>query len=221
MLERLVADIGDDDLVNRLTSGLGTIESAEPPVDLWRLGRLVASSPELSAACDQGTEDLLERLAAMPDAIAGEFLAGFLLSRTLLALPPPVAILGFGMLAFGVPVHGSWLALCGMVLLGALTFAGLGLLVASRTRTTESVSGLINLVTMPMWLLGGIFFSNQRFPGVLQPVVQAMPMTHFTDGVRGIMLGSSGPAEVALSALVLLAIGSVSFVAAIRLFRWS
>ncbi len=77
MLERLVADLGDDDLVNRLTSGLGTIESAEPPADLWRLGRLVASSPELTAACDAGPEDLLDRLASMSSPAADEFLAEF------------------------------------------------------------------------------------------------------------------------------------------------
>jgi pyruvate,water dikinase len=77
MLERLVADLGDDDLVNRLTSGLGTIESAQPPADLWRLGRLIVSSPELGLACDEGPDGLLERLAAMPDAVATEFLTEF------------------------------------------------------------------------------------------------------------------------------------------------
>jgi ABC-type multidrug transport system permease subunit len=150
-----------------------------------------------------------------------EFLAAFLLSRTLLALPPPLVVLAFGMLVFGVPVHGSWPALLGFTLLGALAFAGIGILVASRARTTESVSGLINLVTMPMWLLGGIFFSNERFPAVLQPLVQAMPMTHFTDGMRGIMLGSFEPWQVLVSSLVLALVTLASFAAAIRLFRWS
>jgi ABC-2 type transport system permease protein len=163
---------------------------------------------------------LLRRLAVTPMR-RGEFLAAFLLSRTVLALPPPLAILAFGILVFGVPVHGSWLALFGLILLGTLTFAGLGLLVASRARTSESVSGWINLVTMPMWLLGGIFFSNERFPEFVQPLVQAMPMTHFTDGMRGIMLGSFEPGQVALSALGLGVVGLLSFVAALRLFRWS
>jgi ABC-type multidrug transport system permease subunit len=163
---------------------------------------------------------LLRRLSVTPMR-RSEFLAAFLLSRTLLALPPPLVVLAFGMLVFGVPVHGSWPALLGFTLLGALAFAGIGILVASRARTTESVSGLINLVTMPMWLLGGIFFSNERFPAVLQPLVQAMPMTHFTDGMRGIMLGSFEPWQVLVSSLVLALVTLASFAAAIRLFRWS
>lgn len=163
---------------------------------------------------------LLRRLAVTPMR-RGEFLMAFLLSRTALAIPPPLALLAFGMLVFDVPVHGSWLALIGMLLLGALTFAGLGLLVASRTNTTESVSGWINVVMMPMWLMGGVFFSNERFPDVLQPLIVAMPMTHFTDGMRGIMLGSFSTGDVLVSALALGAVGVVSFALALRLFRWS
>jgi ABC-2 type transport system permease protein len=163
---------------------------------------------------------LLRRLAVTPMR-RGEFLAAFLMSRTVLALPPPLAILAFGILVFGVPVHGSWLALFGLILLGTLTFAGLGLLVASRARTSESVSGWINLVTMPMWLLGGIFFSNERFPEIVQPLVRAMPMTQFTDGMRGIMLGSFDAGQVAMSAAGLAVVGLLAFAAALRLFRWS
>lgn len=163
---------------------------------------------------------LLRRLAVTPMR-RGEFLAAFLMSRTVLALPPPLAILAFGILVFGVPVHGSWLALLGLILLGTLTFAGLGLLVASRARTSESVSGWINLVTMPMWLLGGIFFSNERFPELVQPLVRAMPMTQFTDGMRGIMLGSFDSGQIATSAVGLAVVGLLSFAAALRLFRWN
>ena len=163
---------------------------------------------------------LLRRLAVTPMR-RGEFLAAFLMSRTLLALPPPLAILAFGIFAFGVPVHGSWLALLGLILLGTLTFAGLGLLVASRARTSESVSGWINLVTNPMWLLDGIFFNNERFPDLVQPLVRAMPMTQFTDGMRGIMLGSFDPGQIATSAVGLAVVGLLSFAAALRLFRWN
>lgn len=166
------------------------------------------------------SQKLLRRLAVTP-MTKGEFLTAFLVSRTALAMPPPFVILAFGMLAFGVPVLGSWLAFVGFVLIGALVFSGLGLLVASRARTTESVSGLMNLVMMPMWLFGGVFFSNERFPDVLQPVVQAMPMTHFTDGLRGIMLGSFDAPHVAIAAAALVGLGVVAFGVAIRIFRWS
>ncbi len=83
------------------------------------------------------------------------------------------------------------------------------------------MSGWINLVTMPMWLLGGIFFSNERFPEIVQPLVRAMPMTQFTDGMRGIMLGSFDAGQVAMSAAGLAVVGLLAFAAALRLFRWS
>ena len=49
-------------------------------------------------------------------------------------------------------------------------FAGLGLLVASRARTVEAVSGLANMVMLPMWILSGTFFSYARFPEAMLPV---------------------------------------------------
>ena len=65
--------------------------------------------------------------------------------------------------------------------LGALSFVGLGLLVAARPRTIEGVSGLMNFVMFPMWIFSGVFFSNERFPAALQPFIQALPLTALND----------------------------------------
>ena len=75
-----------------------------------------------------------------------------------------------------------------LILLGAFSFAGLGLLVASRAKTIEAVSGLMNLVMLPMWVLSGIFFSSERFPELLQPFIQALPLTALIDALRAVML---------------------------------
>jgi ABC-type multidrug transport system permease subunit len=103
---------------------------------------------------------------------------------------------------------------------GAMTFAGLGLLVASRARTVEGVSGLMNFVMLPMWILSGIFFSTSRFPEAMQPVVQALPLTALNDAFRAVMLDGAGLVgilgEVALTA----AWGVAAFLAALALFRW-
>ena len=88
----------------------------------------------------------------------------------------------------GVPLRGSLLLLIAVSLLGALAFSGLGLLTAARPRTIEGVSGIMNLVMVPMWIFSGIFFSTERFPAAMQPFVQALPLTALNDALRGVML---------------------------------
>jgi ABC-type polysaccharide/polyol phosphate export permease len=95
-------------------------------------------------------------------------------------------------LAFGVEIHGSLLAVVVLILLGAFTFAGIGLLVASRARTLEAVSGLMNLVMLPMWILSGIFFSSERFPEATQPFINLLPLTPLIDALRAVMLEGEG-----------------------------
>jgi hypothetical protein len=92
------------------------------------------------------------------------------------------ALLGFAWLAFGVPVHGS-LSTLGVVSPGRrLSFGGLGLLLASRARTIEGVSGLMNVAMLPMWVLSGVFFSSENFPDAMQPHGRALPLTALNDG---------------------------------------
>ena len=83
-------------------------------------------------------------------------------------------------------------ALACVSLLGALAFTGLGLLTAARPRTIEGVSGLMNLVMVPMWVFSGIFFSTERFPAAIQPFVQALPLTALNDALRAVMLDGAG-----------------------------
>lgn len=162
---------------------------------------------------------LLRRFAVTPLGRA-EFLLGFVWSRFVLSLPAPVVLVLFGWLAFDVPMLGSWPLLAVIVVVGALVFAGLGVLVASRARTLEAVSGLMNLVMMPMWLLCGAFFSSERFPAIVQPIVHALPLTHLNDALRAVMRGD-GLAASATPLLWLSVSGIAFFVAALRLFRWS
>jgi ABC-type polysaccharide/polyol phosphate export permease len=130
------------------------------------------------------------------------------------------ALVGFGWLMFRVGVRGSFAALTAVTVLGALSFAGLGLLVASRARTIEGVSGLMNLVMLPMWILSGTFFSYARFPDAMIPFVKALPLTALNDALRAVMI--DGTALTALGApLAVVAVwGGVSFVVALRIFRW-
>ena len=163
--------------------------------------------------------NLLKRLIAAP-ARRSHLLGAQLTSRLIFLIPEAGALLLFAWFALGVPMRGSLLLLVGVSLLGALAFSGLGLLTAARPRTIEGVSGVMNLVMVPMWVFSGIFFSTERFPASIQPFVQALPLTALNDALRGVMLEGTGLVAL-LPELALLAVwGTVSFVVALRIFRW-
>ena len=120
----------------------------------------------------------------------------------------------------GVPVRGSLLLLVAVSLLGALAFSGLGLLTAARPRTIEGVSGVMNLVMVPMWIFSGIFFSTERFPAAMQPFIQALPLTALNNALRGVMLDGAGVSSMLPQLALLASWGVISFLVAVKIFRW-
>ena len=162
---------------------------------------------------------LLKRFMATPMR-RSHYLMAFILSRLLFLFGELAALVGFGWLLFNVGVRGSFLTLVGVALLGAIAFAGLGLLVASRARTIEGVSGLMNLVMLPMWILSGTFFSYARFPDAMIPFVKALPLTALNDALRAVMIDGAGVTALGAPLAIIVAWGAVSFVVALRIFRW-
>ena len=149
-----------------------------------------------------------------------DYLLSLMLARFMWLVLELAAIVAFGWIAFGVKVTGSWAAFLAVSVLGAFAFSALGLLIASRARTIEAVSGLMNFAMLPMWLLSGSFFSSDRFPAVMQPFVQALPLTAANDALRAIMNEGGGFGAVSGDLAILGAWSVVSFFAALRLFRW-
>ncbi|WP_437275373.1 ABC transporter permease [Sorangium sp. So ce375] len=149
-----------------------------------------------------------------------QLLAAHLVARLVFLALEVVALLLFAVLALGVPIAGSLAALALVLVLGAMSFVGLGLLIAARPRTLEGISGLTNFSTLPMWICSGVFFSTERFPDAIQPFVQALPLTALNDALRGVMLEGAPLAALAPELAVLVAWGAVSFALALKLFRW-
>ncbi len=165
---------------------------------------------------------VLKRLVATPMK-KSHFLWSVLASRLVFLVPAVVIILGFSWLTFGVVVRGNLLSVFVVILLGSLTFSGIGLLVACRANSVEMVSGLMNLVMLPMWLFSGIFFSTDRFPAAIQPIVQALPLTPLIGALRAITLEGAGlfePAQL-LRLSIMTTWALVSFIVALKLFRWT
>ncbi len=162
---------------------------------------------------------LLKRLIATPMPRSAYLLSQMFSRLGFLVLEVSVLLI-FGRLVFGVQVHGSLIAVGVLCFLGAFTFAGLGLLLASRAKTIEAMSGLMNLAMLPMWLLSGVFFSSTNFPEVAQPFIQALPLTALVDALRAVMLEGRSLASTSSEMAVLGAWGVVCFALALKLFRW-
>ena len=171
------------------------------------------------ALVDMRQRKLLKRFVATPMRRT-DFLLALLSSRLVLMIIEVGLLLGFGVVVFHVRVEGA-LSILLIGTLGAVAFGGIGLLTASRAQKIESVSGLINLVMMPMWIFSGVFFSYERFPKIFLPAIRALPLTALNDALRAIILeGASLPSQLGRIA-ILVAWGGISFVLAVRRFRWS
>jgi ABC-2 type transport system permease protein len=171
------------------------------------------------ATVDMRIRKLLKRFLATPMR-KGDFLAAIMLSRMLCMIPEVLVLLLFARYAFGVFYYGSYATLVFLIVLGATMFSWIGLLVASRAKTLEAVSGLMNVVMLPMWMLSGIFFTSDRFPAAAQPVIQILPLTPLINALRSVMLEGATLASQGGQIAIMLVWGVVSFAVALKIFRW-
>ncbi len=177
---------------------------------LWGLGFTVVIAR---------SRKILKRFAATPMR-RSHYLLSFMLSRLIFLALEVGAIVLFAELVFGFTVRGSWLGVVLVTLLGGFTFSGIGLLVAARPTTIEGVSGLMNFIMLPMWLLSGTFFSSERFPQVFQPFIKALPLTALNSTLRSLMNEGSTVSSNWAAIAILIAWCVVSFVVALKIFKW-
>lgn len=163
---------------------------------------------------------LLKRFVATPMR-RSDFLLALISSRLVLMVIEVGLLLGFGVLVFHMRVQGSLLAVFLLASLGAISFGGVGLLTACRAQKIESVSGLINVVMMPMWIFSGVFFSYEKFPAVAHPFIRALPLTALNDALRSTIIEGASLGSQSGRLLVLALWGGLSFVLALKWFRWT
>jgi ABC-2 type transport system permease protein len=186
--------------------GMNTMNAA-----MWGIG---------FALVEMRQRKLLKRFVATPMR-RSDFLLALTSSRLILMLVEVGLLLGFGALVFHMRIVGSLFSIVLIGAIGAISFGGIGLLTASRAEKLESVSGLMNVVMMPMWIFSGVFFSYQRFPSIVQPFIKLLPLTALNDALRDTILQGASLASQSGRILVLLVWGGVSFVLALRWFRWT
>jgi ABC-type multidrug transport system permease subunit len=169
---------------------------------------------------DMRVRKLLKRYLATPMK-RHHFLLSLMFSRLVFMIIEIAILVGFAYFAFDIRVHGNPFAFAFLILLGGYAFAGLGLLIASRAKTIETVSGLMNAIMLPMYVVSGVFFPSDRFPDFVQPIIRLLPLTAINDGLRAVMNEGAGFAALGFPAAILLAWGTIAFTLALRWFRWS
>jgi ABC-type multidrug transport system permease subunit len=177
---------------------------------LWGVGFVVV---------DMRVRKLLKRFLATPMRHR-DFLMSIMISRITFSLIDVVFLMIVGYALFGVQSQGNWLELVIAILIGAVSFAGIGLLVASRAQTLETVSGLMNLIILPQWVFSGIFFSSERFPETMQPVINLLPLTNLNQMLRAIVLEGTSMMSLWRQLLILVIYAVTTFTIALRIFRW-
>ena len=177
---------------------------------MWGMGFTIANAR---------MKKLLKRLVATPMRKRDYLFAQFL-SRLVFLVVEVVVLVAFGWIVFNVRVNGSIVTLSILCVVGGYAFSGLGLLAASRTRTIEGINGVLNLIMMPMWLCSGVFFSYERFPDAVKPLIRLLPLTMLNDALRAVMNDAAGLTQVAPHILGLVVWGVLSFAVALKIFRW-
>jgi ABC-2 type transport system permease protein len=178
---------------------------------MWGVGYVIV---------DMRVRKLLRRFVATPMK-RSHFLWAALGGRMVFMVPELIVILGAGVILFGFPIRGNILSILLLSLLGAISFAGLGLLAACRAQKLETVSGIMNVIMMPMWLLSGVFFSPERFPDVFQVFIQALPLTQFNYALRAVILEGASLSSQLWRMAIIAAWGGVSYICTLRWFRWN
>ncbi|HEX2523127.1 MAG TPA: ABC transporter permease [Terriglobia bacterium] len=178
---------------------------------MWGIGFVIV---------EMRTKKLLKRMIATPMR-RSDFMLAMFASRLVFMITEVVLLLIFGRLAFGMIIQGSIAGIVMVAFIGCMSFAGVGLLVASRAQKVETVSGLMNLVMLPMYVLSGVFFSAERFPQMLQPFIQSLPLTALNDSLRAVILEGSSLASQAGEMTIMAAWGVAGYLLALRWFRWN
>jgi ABC-type multidrug transport system permease subunit len=178
---------------------------------MWGVGYVIV---------DMRVRKLLKRYIATPMK-RSHFLWSTLGGRLAFMIPELIVILGAGVILFKFPIRGNIFAILFLSLLGAICFSGIGMLTACRAQKLETVSGLMNVIMMPMWLLSGVFFSPERFPDYLQPFIQALPLTQFNNALRAVILEGASLSSQIWKLVFIAAWGAVSYFFTLRWFRWN
>ncbi len=162
---------------------------------------------------------VLKRIRAtpLPPAI---YLLAVLTSTFIVFLVETALIVAIGRLLFSVAVPDRLFSLLAALIVGAATFAAMGLGLTSAVRSAEGSSAVVNFVYLPMAIISGTFFSPKDYPAFLRTLADVLPLTYFTKLTRNVIVRHEHIWSQGGSLAAILLWGAIGLAAAIRGFRW-
>ena len=160
----------------------------------------------------------LRRLFATPTSPA-YFLSAQVASRLVLGYVQVAILIGIG-IWFGLQMFGSWLVLAVIVGLALLIFLAVGFAVAGWAKNEDQAAPVANLISLPMLFLSGVFFPRDAMPEFLRGITQYMPLTYVNEALRGVMNDGAGLVDLGPQLLGMGIWAVITFVIAVRLFKW-
>ena len=160
----------------------------------------------------------LRRLFATPTSPA-YFLSAQVLSRLVIGLVQVAILFGVG-IWFGLQMFGDYLSLLVIVLIGSAIFLAVGFAIAGWAKNEDQAAPVANLVSLPMMFLSGVFFPREAMPDFLAGITQFMPLTYVNEALRAIVNDGAGLLSLGPQMLGMGVWAVITFVLAVRLFRW-
>lgn len=162
---------------------------------------------------------VLRRLQATP-LTPFEFLSAQVIARMIIITIVTVMVFIGAKLVVGFTMRGSYIDLFLVFFSGAACLTSMGLIVATRLKTEEVADGLLNLISWPMMIFSGVWFSMEGTHPLAQFLSKLFPLNHLVEASRRIMLDGAGLSEVVFEIALLAGLTLLLLSVSARLFRW-
>ena len=162
---------------------------------------------------------ILRRLKVTPMR-RSDFILAHVVTRLIVLLLQVSVLITAGMLFFHLNFIGNVWILFLVGVIGAIVFLAIGFAIAGVSKSEDQVAPLANVITLPMMLLSGVFFSRTNLPGFAHAITSIFPLTYLADALRSVAIDGAGLRDVALQIGGLGIWAILSCIVAVKLFRW-
>jgi ABC-2 type transport system permease protein len=150
----------------------------------------------------------------------GDFIVAQVGTRLLLLMTQVLIMVGAGVLFFHLHFIGSLFNMMIVGVLGGIVFLSIGFALSGISKSEDQVAPLANIITLPMLMLSGVFFSRANLPGFAHVITNFFPLTYLADGLRNIAIEGATLAEVSPQLIGLAVWSVITLFIAIKAFRW-
>jgi ABC-2 type transport system permease protein len=164
-------------------------------------------------------QGILRRLLATPVRPAS-FLLAQVVTRLVVSVLQTLVLIGVAVFFFDVQLEGNILVVLLLAMIGGAVFISMGFAISGWAKSEEVAAPIANVIALPMMVLSGVFFPREGMPQVLQRVTDYLPLTYLADALRNVAIDGATLWSQWLNLAGLAVWLLISFLIAVKLFRW-